>query len=152
MTSTIARTGIDIAPIDQSALARTRTFGWPVRLAGSSVLLETTSGICAVEMRQDLGNAVMAALAEIGSDGPVIRVMRPVPWLVFLADADAVADNAFLRRYNASVITGGRTVPLPPSDHSTGPVSWALAPQPNHRWLPKLSTITWALTRAASAA
>lgn len=150
MTSTIARTGFDLAPLDSTALAHTKTFGWPVRLAGSSVLLETTNGICAVEMRQDLGKAVLAALSEIGSDGPVIRVMRPVPWLVFLADADTVADNALLRRYNAAVITGGRTVPLPPSDHSNGPVSWAAAPQPNHRWLPKLSTITWALTRAAA--
>jgi hypothetical protein len=127
-----------------------KAWGWPIRVVGSSVLLETTSGFCGVEMRQRVGEAVLRLLAQAGSDGPVVRVMRPDPWLVFLAEADTIVEAETLQRTGAVVVQRGETIPLPPTNNGTYRASWAVVPRPDHRWLPALSTILWALRAATS--
>jgi hypothetical protein len=144
-TSTVARG--DIAESSRGIGFAPRAWGWPIKVVGSSVLLETTSGFCGVEMRQHIGDAVLRRLCQAGSEGPVVRVLRPEPWLVFLAEADSVVTAETLRNH-AALIQGGRTVPLPPTNTGSGRASWVVAPRPDHRWLPALSTIVWALRNA----
>jgi hypothetical protein len=149
--STIARGGIDVPESARGATAVVpKSWGWPTKVVGTSVLLETISGFCGVEMRQRHGDPVLRLLCQAGTEGPVVRVMRPDPWLVFLAEADTVVEAEFLARHSASLVHQGRTVPLPPTDTGAGRVSWVVAPRPNHRWLPELSTIVWALRTARS--
>ena len=147
-TPTVVRGGVDVAEPTPVPTLVPRSWGWPVRQHNSSVLLETTSGFCGVEMRQRLGEAVLRLLCAAGVEGPVVRVMRPDPWLVFLAEADDVVGPGTLH-HAASVVQGGRMIPLPPTDTGTGRTSWAVPPRPDHRWLPALSTIVWALTTVA---
>lgn len=155
-SSTAVRSGREIADIAESARGGAaiapKAWGWPVRVVGgSSLLLETTSGFCGVEMRQCLGEAVLRLLCRAGIDGPVVRMMRPEPWLVFIAEADCVVTADTLPDIPATVIDSGRTIPLPPTHTGHGPCSWVVAPQPTHRWLPGLTSIVWAL-RAANGA
>jgi hypothetical protein len=150
-SSTVVRSGNEIAESARGGAAvAPKAWGWPVRVVGSSLLLETTSGFCGVEMRQSLGEAVLRLLRKAGTDGPVVRVMRPEPWLVFIAEADSVVTADTLPNIAATVIERGETIPLPPTHTGSGPCSWVVAPQPNHRWLPGLSTIVWALRTATS--
>jgi hypothetical protein len=152
--STVVRSNSDTAGIAESArggaAVAPKAWGWPVRASGSSLLLETTSGFCGVEMRQSLGDAVLRLLCQAGTEGPVVRVMRPEPWLIFIAEADSVVTPDMLPGVAARLIERGRTIPLPPTHTGSGPCSWVVAPQPNHRWLPALSTIVWALRTARS--
>src|SRR6266571_613999 len=91
--STVARKASDVPEsVRGGSIVVPKAWGWPIRVVGSSVLLETTSGFCGVELRQRVGEDVLRLLAKAGSDGPVVRVMRPDPWLVFLAEADTIVE------------------------------------------------------------
>ncbi len=145
-TSTVVRG--DVAESARGIGFAPKAWGWPIKVVGSSVLLETTSGFCGVEMRQHMADAVLRRLCAAGSEGPVVRVLRPEPWLVFLAEADMIVTAEMLRNHAATLVQGGRTVPLPPTNTGSGRASWVVAPRPDHRWLPALSTIVWALREA----
>jgi hypothetical protein len=128
-----------------------RSWGWPVSVIGTSLVLETTSGFCGVEMPQVLGDAVLRRLRSAGVEGPVVRVPRPDPWLVFLAEADGVVENnEVFARSRARLVQGANSIPLPPTVTSMGRTSWAIAPDVSHRWLPELSTVVWAITSVSS--
>lgn len=150
--STMVRgVGFDVPePVRGGTAVVPKAWGWPIKIVGSSVLLETTSGFCGVEMRQRHGEAVLRLLCQAGTEGPVVRVMRPDPWLVFLAEADTVVEADSLRHHAAGLVQRGQTIPLPPTDTGSGRVSWVVAPRPDHRWLPQLSTIVWALRTVMS--
>jgi len=149
--SAAARDGSDVAdPARGAGMIVPRAWGWPIRVVGSSVLLDTTSGFCGVQTRQWMGDAVLRLLRQAGSDGPVVRVMRPEPWLIFLAEADTVVEADLLQRNGAALLQSGQEIPLPPTNTGSSRASWAVAPRPNHRWLPALSTIVWAFRTAAA--
>lgn len=142
-TGIVARGDVPEAVRGGSAVVP-KAWGWPVRVVGSSVLLETTSGFCGVEMRQRQGDAVLRLLCQAGIEGPVVRAMRPDPWLVFLAEADTVVETDLLQHNGAVLLQRGQPIPLPPTSTGSVRASWAVVPRPTHRWLPALSTIVWA--------
>lgn len=125
-----------------------RAWGWPVTQVGMSLALETTSGFCGVELPQARTERVLRRLREVGAEGPVIRSWRPEPWLTFLAEADAIVESDVLHRHHARLMHSGERIPLPPAVTGTGRSTWFLAPAPDRRWLPGLSTIMWALRAA----
>jgi hypothetical protein len=133
-------------------LAAPMLWGWPVKLVDSAVVLETVAGYCGVEMPRVRGAAVLRTLQEAGAEGPVLQVMRPEPWLVFLAEADDLVDTEVLRRSGASVVQSGRPIALPYTFAGSDQLSWVVPPQADHRWLPRLSTIAWAMAAAPRAA
>lgn len=149
MSSELRSGGVAVAEPARGMTVAPKAWGWPIKMAGSSVLLETTSGFCGLEMRQRLGEAVLRLLCQAGSEGPVIKVMRPNPWFVFLAEADQVIEADSLRN-TATLIQRGETIPLPPTNTGLARASWVVAPRADHRWLPALSTIMWALKTATT--
>lgn len=134
---------------NSSHAAGLRAWGWPVRQVGTSLVLETTSGFCGVEMRQSQAEAVLRRLQEVGADGPVVRTLRPDPWLVFLAEADSFVEPEFFARHRARLVQGASPIPLPPTVTDLGRTSWVVPPRPSRRWLPGLSTLVWAMTPAS---
>ena len=146
---TMSRPGRDFVepPTSGTALVP-RAWGWPIRVMGSSVLLDTTSGFCGVQMRQRVGEAMLRLLNQADISGPVVRLMRPDPWLVFVAEADVVVPAEGLRRDGALLVQRGQTIPLSPTNTGSVRASWAIAPRPDHRWLPALSTVVWAFRNA----
>jgi hypothetical protein len=141
-------TGPVSVPVPAEAIHGPKAWGWPVRLVGTSLVLETTSGFCGVEMRRLEGEAVLRQLCKAGVEGPVVRSLRPDPWLVFLAEADTVVEADFFAQHGAKLVQGGSPIPLPPTATIDGRISWAVPPRQNHRWLPGLSAIVWALKPA----
>lgn len=133
-----------------AAPARFRAWGWPVSQVGTALVLRTTSGFCGVELPQTYAETVLRLLHQVDAEGPVIRTWRPAPWLLLLAEADVVVESDTLTPFHARLVHGGERIPLPPATTELGRSTWLVAPRPDRRWLPGLSTIMWALRTAAA--
>lgn len=141
---------VQVTDPPSAAPGRFRAWGWPVSQVGTGLVLRTTSGFCGVELPQPYAEPVLRLLRQVDAEGPVIRAWRPAPWLVFLAEADVVVESDAVTPYHARLVHGGERIPLPPATTELGRCAWLIAPRPDRRWLPALSTIMWALRTAAT--
>lgn len=131
------------------ALSELRELGWPVRMRDNDVVLSTTSGWCAVEVSQHLGDQVVHQLRRFQPAGPVAKVRRPASHYLFIAETDDVVDPERIQRLGAVLWTAPAEIPLPPSRLLYGECSWVVPPSTHARYLPSLSTVIWAMDATA---
>ena len=131
-----------------AAAARCRSWGWPISLAGSRLLLSTGAQVSAVELAEDLAGEVQRFLAVRMLSGPAVALPgTPRRWLLLAASADE-APQAMIDRLTArDGIThrAGALVPLPPSRLACGQVTWQVPPALVDPWLPPLTAIAVAV-------
>ncbi len=131
-----------------AAAARCRSWGWPISLAGSRLLLSTGAQVSAVELAEGLAGEVQRFLAVQMLSGPVVALPgTPRRWLLLAGAADE-APQAMIDRLTArDGIThrAGALVPLPPSRLACGQVTWQVSPALVDPWLPPLTAIAVAV-------
>ncbi|MDQ3153672.1 MAG: hypothetical protein M3R63_18805, partial [Actinomycetota bacterium] len=87
-----------------AAVTRCRSWGWPVSLTGSRVLLSTGVQVSAVELAEEPADEVsQAAIDRLDGRGGVTH-------------------------------RAGALVPLPPSELACGQVAWQVPPAPAEPW------------------
>lgn len=130
------------------AAARCGSWGWPVSLTGSRVLLSTGAQVSAVELVESLAAEVQRFLAVRMLSGPVVMLPgTPRRWLLLAASGDEAPQAMIDRLDRRGGIThrGGALVPLPPSRLACGQVSWHVPPALVDPWLPPLTAIAVAV-------
>jgi hypothetical protein len=130
------------------AAARCWSWGWPVSLTGSRVLLITGAQVSAVELAEDLAVEVQRFLTMRMLSGPVVALPgAPRRWLLLTASADdapqAMIDR--LDRRGGLTHRAGALLPLPPSRLACGQVTWQVPPALVDPWLPPVTAIAVAV-------
>ena len=131
-----------------TAATRCRSWGWPISLAGSRVLLGTGAQVSAVELAEDLAGEVQRFLAMRMLSGPVVALPgTPRRWLLLAASADEAPQAMIDRLDRRGGVThrAGALVPLPPSRLACGQVTWQVPPALVDPWLPPLTAIVVAV-------
>lgn len=130
------------------AAARCRSWGWPISLTGSRLLLSTGVQVSAVELAEELAAEVQRFLSMRMLSGPAVTLPgAPRRWLLLAASADdapqAMIDR--LDRRGGVIHRDGALVPLPPSRLACGQVTWQVPPALVDPWLPPLTAIAVAV-------
>ncbi len=131
-----------------AAVARCRSWGWPISITASRVLLSTGSQVTAVELAEGLAAEVQRFLAMRLLAGPVVALPgMPRRRLLLAASADEASPATIARLDGRGAIThhAGALVPLPPSKLACGQVSWQVPPALVDPWLPPLTAIAAAV-------
>ncbi|MDQ3886947.1 MAG: hypothetical protein M3308_08085 [Actinomycetota bacterium] len=131
-----------------TAVTQCRSWGWPVSITGSRILLSTGSPVSAVELAEELAAEVQRFLTVRMLSGPAVALPgTPRRWLLVTASAEhapqAMIDR--LDRRGAVTYRGGTLVPLPPSTLACGQVTWQVPPALVDPWLPPLTAIAVAV-------
>ena len=131
-----------------TAATRCRSWGWPISLTGSRVLLSTGAQVSAVELAEDLAAEVQRFLAMRMLSGPVVALPgAPRRRLLLAASADEASQAMIDRLGRRGGVThrAGALVPLPPSRLACGQVTWQVPPALVDPWLPPLTAIVVAV-------
>lgn len=131
-----------------AAGARCRSWGWPISITGSCVLLTTDSLVSAVELPCGLAADVQRFLAMRLLAGPVVALPgAPRRRILLATSAVEVSEVVIDRLGERGAIThrAGTLVPLPPSRLACGQVSWQVQPALVDPWLPPWTAIAAAV-------
>lgn len=131
-----------------AAVSQCRSWGWPISLTGSRVLLTTGLQVSAVELAEDLAAEVQRFLAIRLLAGPVVALPgTPRRRLLLAAAGDEVSPSVIDRLDGRGGVThrAGTLVPLPPSKLACGQVTWQVPPALVEPWLPPLTAIAAAV-------
>ncbi|WP_431972024.1 hypothetical protein [Nocardia sp. bgisy134] len=109
------------------------------------MILTVVGGFCGVVVPRPVGDQVIDRLGAARSQGPVVGSRYPRPRYTFLAEADTVVESSEITTRGGILLQTSSRIRLPSPQHFHSDLYWVIPPDPSCRWLPKLSTLVWAL-------
>ncbi len=117
-----------------------RTFGWDVKESRGRLTMRTGSGMIAVGIAAVVAPVVANALRALDADAPALSYRAQRRW-VFLADCnDLVVADIDLPDW-VYPLSLASELEIPASDGGADGIRWAVAPNPQRRWLPTLAVV-----------
>lgn len=118
-----------------------RTFGWPVRPEGGSVLLSCSGDMAAVAIPTSWAGEVTHRLVLSENLGPLIAFAQPTPYWVLLAEWEDLLWAPRTTPPGVRLLHCQQTVPLPVTFGDSRGGQWVVPPDARKRVRPRASAI-----------